>query len=642
MLLSVAMAGGKAGGHLQPSARFNVLRPLAELLPSRGARIAAVIGGAIVIALLILGMFPWGALKGPIERRLSARVGRPVTIAAMERRDWFSYRPTIEVRGVSVPQPSWAGNGTLAQIDRATMRFDAFGLLIGRVSPRAITIDHGSIDLIRRADGNTNTGDSSGNGPGIALTELTVRDLSIRYRDAVRDRWLQVRLQSDADHGLRIAGSGMVTGAPVRIEVSGPSVAAGTGKPWPFHARVAGGNAIDLDASGTMDRPLDLANLNFTMRARADDLKRIDAVIEAGLFGTKAVDLTAKVQRTGQDWTIERLTGTIGQSDLAGTLTVKKRGGRVRLDGKVVSQRLAFDDLSSVAGEARAMALERAEGLKLVPNTRVNLAKMSETDGRIEVRIANVISPHRPSAIKRVSGVLTLDRSKLDATQLVIGLTRGTIAGRASIDQRDGRRVPTVMLDLRMEGATLATLGGGGGNVDAPVRGRVRLTGDGDTVRDAVGRANGRIGIVAQNGVLPAKIAAALGFDAGRALTKGDDDRARLRCAVATVDLRGGLGRFDPLVIDTALSGTRGQGTLRFPQEALAVILTGAPKRNSLIRLPGSVTLAGTIRAPHVIIPKQVKSAGNVFKAIGRAISGKQAPLARDADCAGLAAAALR
>jgi AsmA family protein len=41
-------------------------------------------------------------------------------------------------------------------------------------------------------------------------------------------------------------------------------------------------------------------------------------------------------------------------------------------------------------------------------------------------------------------------------------------------------------------------------------------------------------------------------------------------------------------------------------------------------------------------VPKEVKSVGNVFKAIGRAITGKQGPTATDADCAGLAAQVLR
>lgn len=618
------------------------LRLPAALLSIRAKRAALGVGLVLLIALLILGAFPWGALKGPIERRLSAATGKPVTIASMTRRDWFSFNPVIEFRGISIPQPGWAGPGKLAAIDRATIRFGAFGVLLGQFNPPAITIERGSIDLIRRADGTTNLGGrGGGGGRAMSLSELTVRDLTVRYRDAVQDRSALVTLRSDAN-GVRVMGSGMVTGAPVQLEFKGPAVAAGAGKPWPFNARIAGGIALDIAAAGRMDAPLDLQHMDLTLRAKADDLKRIDAVIEAGLFGTKPVALNATVRRDGGIWTIRRLAGTIGQSDIAGNLTVKKHDGRVRLDGRVVSQRLSFDDLSSVAGDAKAAALERAEGLKIVPNTRISLAKLGETDGRIVADIRNVVSSRRPSAIKGVKAVLTIERSRVDVSQLTVRLTRGAITGRAVIDQRDGRKMPLVTLDLRLEGTTLATLAGDGGGVDAPVRGRVLLTGAGDTIREAVGRSTGRVGLAAQNGVLPARIAAALGFDAGGALTKGDDENARLRCVVAAIDVRDGLGQFDPLLIDTTLSGTRGSGTVRFPQEALAVTLTGAPKRNSLIRLPGAVTVSGTIRNPQIVVPKQVKSAGNVLKALGRAIGGKQGPLATDADCGGLAVTALR
>jgi hypothetical protein len=61
-----------------------------------------------------------------------------------------------------------------------------------------------------------------------------------------------------------------------------------------------------------------------------------------------------------------------------------------------------------------------------------------------------------------------------------------------------------------------------------------------------------------------------------------------------------------------------------------------------VLRLPGSVTVGGSIRVPDIVVPPEVRSAGNILKAIGRAISGKQGPMAADADCAALSARVLR
>ncbi|MGY4395070.1 hypothetical protein ACVWZA_000231 [Sphingomonas sp. UYAg733] len=59
------------------------------------------------------------------------------------------------------------------------------------------------------------------------------------------------------------------------------------------------------------------------------------------------------------------------------------------------------------------------------------------------------------------------------------------------------------------------------------------------------------------------------------------------------------------------------------------------------MRLPGSVTIAGTIRDPDVTIPPKVKSVSNVLKALGRSITGKQGLKATDANCTALSARAL-
>jgi hypothetical protein len=101
------------------------------------------------------------------------------------------------------------------------------------------------------------------------------------------------------------------------------------------------------------------------------------------------------------------------------------------------------------------------------------------------------------------------------------------------------------------------------------------------------------------------------------------------------------MGTIAPLIVDTSKSQTTGRGTVRFPDEALAINLSGAPKGGSVLRVPGSITAAGSIRDPRVMIPREVKSIGNVLKGIGRAITGKNGPNATDADCGALSRRAI-
>jgi len=606
---------------------------------------AAALVALVALALLVLAaLFPWGILKGTVERHLSARFGRPVTIASMQRLDRFGFTPTLAITGLRIPQPRWAGSGDFARVARAEASFSIWPLLAGRFEPRDVAIRGLRLALVRAADGRTNWsrpgGGQRGGNNAVALAELTVSDSLIIYRDARQHRQIAARFTADPRHGVRAAGSGTIRGAAVTLSLNGPPVAAHAGEPWPFTATLNGGD-LAMTARGRMDRPFDTDHMTLDVSAHARDLRLIDAVIEAGLPGTQAVRLSAHVRHDAPDWTITGLRGTVGRSMLAGALTVRKRNGRTALNGSVVASQLAFEDFSSDQGLAEGAALERRIGLRLVPNTRIDLANFDTTDGRIDFRIAHILGQDGPSTLRWMRGTATLDHQRLTVEPFAIGLTRGTIAGRIVVNQ-GGRPVPRLVVDLALRNSSITALAGGGGAFTGTVSGHARLAGRGATIREAIGNSDGAVGLVARDGVLPARTADALGFDAGRALFASRDDQAGLRCVVLHLTVTGGRGRISPLIVDTTQSQLQGQGSITFPDEALAIELTGAPKRGSILRLPGSATMTGTIREPHVTVPPEVKSFGNVLKAIGRAITGRQGPTATNADCDALAVAALR
>ncbi len=613
--------------------------------PRAGRRLfLPLIGVAVpLILLLVVAAFPFGALKGVVADRLSKRFGRPVAIEKMERVDAFGFVPTIAVRGVTIPQADWAGRGTFLRLQRARFSFPVWPLLTGTFKPRDITVDGLQLALVRDRNGRTNwsrPGDAESGGSSTDLKGLSITNSVVSYRDDKRRRTARMAFASDSA-GFRANGTGTIRGVDVRIALSGASVAQPTAGPWPFTASIDG-TGLRMRARGSMDRPLDTDAMTLDVDARAADLRLIDAVIEAGLFGTQPVAITAHVRHDAPKWLVNDLNGTIGQSDIAGHLTVDKQDGRTRLDGAVTSRRFDFDDLSSDEGLAKGKALERAIGPRLVPNTRIDLGNLARTDGRIAVRVARIFSHGGSTSVTGIQGVLALDHQRLHVEPLTIRLAGGIARGAITVDQRNAAKWPTLTLDLRLAGTRVEALPGTDGAFTGRVAAHARLTGRGETIRDAVGRADGRIGFTVRDGALPARYAAALGFDAGRALLAGGDDVARLRCVVLALRMNGGHGTAAPLVVDTSASQLRGTGGIAFPAERIAFRLTGAPKGKSLLRLPGSAFMSGTLSDPVLTVPPEIKSAGNIFKAIGRAITGRQGPSASDADCAGLAAKALR
>ncbi|MBB5686039.1 AsmA family protein [Sphingobium boeckii] len=609
---------------------------------SRWIWLAVIPLGVVALALLALALFPWGALRTMAEERLSASLDRPVTIASAERTDRFSFHPTILLRGVRIPQAAWAGQGDLLNLATARVRFAALPLLLGDLRIEAVELDGMKIALVRDAAGREswNNGkkdrDKAASRP--AISTLTIANSSLSYADAKRDRSFTAALSADINRGLTLSGTGLIRGAPVTLTASGGAIAGvKPGTPWPFRAEIAG-KAVGMTAVGRMDGPLDIGHLTAAVTGYGDDLRMLDAIIEAGLPGTQPVKLKANVRRDSPDWIVTALTGTIGRSDIAGHATIRKRDGRTRIEGAIASNRFDFNSLSSDEGLRKGALLKARIGDRIVPPTAIDLKSVARTDGRLELSVKQLLWPGS-SPFRHLRGTLTLEQSHLKIEPLTLGLTRGRLDGRITVDQRKGG--PMFTVDLTLAQARLldffpATA------IDGSLAGRIRLSGPGGTIRAAIGRSSGSIALVARDGTIPARTASLLGQDVGRGVTGDKEEMAVLRCMVARLDVSRGVAQANPVVIDTSRALTRVTGRISLADERLMLTLSGAPKKQSLLRLAGTIPIGGTITHPDIQVPEQTKSAGGILKMLGRAIAGKQGAVAADANCGALTAKALR
>ncbi|MBR0553027.1 AsmA family protein [Stakelama marina] len=595
-------------------------------------RIAIGVVAVVVLALLALAMFPWGALDGLVRDRLSERFRTRVALDSVERIGWFGFHPTVRIRGLRVAQPRWAGTGDMIRVEQADLRFAALPLLTGSFDPEALSLSGAKLALVRDGDGRKNweAQSSSGGGSGNGIESLSIADSFLTYSDAKQDRSFALRLRAD-DSGVFATGKGHVRDAPVDVSAKGAPVTRDAR--WPFTVAIDG-SALSMTIDGAMDHPLDTGHMNAEIDAKAANLRYVDAIIEAGLFGTQPVNLSARADHDGDIWKIIGLTGTIGRSRLSeGHATIVKDNGRSRIDGALDFATLDFNDLASDAGLAKAAAQHARTGPRILPDTRIDLKSVSDVDGSLDIRVAKLLFDDK-TPFTALSGTLVLDHSRLHISPVVANLIRGTLSGPVVIDQRD-RKAPQLSVDLTLKDSTIATFGGAG-DFDAPLSGYAKLTGSGETIRAALGRSTGTVALVSSSGVLPAKLASFIGLDVGRGVFADKDKQARLRCLGMRLDVKNGLGTFDPLLIDTSRSQTRVVGGIRLSDEQIRAALYGAPKKDSILRLKKPITVSGTIRSPKAHAPEGAKSVGNILGMLGDAITGNQRPLADNVDCAAL------
>ena len=610
---------------------------------------AAFAGGVVALLLIALAAFPWGAFKDRLARHLSASSGRAVTIASMEREDAFSFVPTLRISGLRIAQPAWAGSGSMAQIDRATVRVPVVPLLFGHVHVHALAVDGLRLDLRRDADGRENWAGEKRGGGGEAPTiqTLTIRGGSLRLLDVRRKMTLNATVAADPAIGLAITGRGTHRGQPMTMTVRGGRIdAAGAHAPYPFRLHLRS-PLLAIDGDGSMRSALDLGRFSAHLKTSGHDLQDLDDAIQAGLPATQEFALTGVIRHDRQDWSVEKLVGTIGRSAIDGKAMIRKREGRTIVDATIASTRFDFDDLSSDEGLARGAARRAKLGRRLIPDTPIDLTHLARTDGTIRFSTRQLLSKGG-TPFRTLRATLTLDHGVLTVDPIVATLPHGAVTGRARIDGRSDS--PHLALDLKLANGRITDLFLHQHNLDGALIGRIRLAGAGRTVRAALANGDGSVGLVSRGGSMDKRLAVLASGDvlksAGEVIGGRDGDRVALRCIAVRFSGKGGHLAAAPFVLDTQIMRADGSGTMDLDGERLDLAIDGRPKTRATFSVKPAVQIKGTILDPALTIATTAGHHGLLAKAgqiIGHLRIGKDAapPPAAPADCTALSARAL-
>lgn len=589
-------------------------------------------------ALIGLAAFPFALFKDAIAGRIGSALGTQVSIGSIERREWLSFTPTILLRDIAVQQPAWAGKGDMVHARTIEAKLPMLPLLVGRGAQPEDFVAHGlTLALVRDAKGRANwqgqdKADDAKDDAGTGLERLIIPDGHLTLRDDKRSLNLAGSFVSDG-RGLRVDAAGKFHEAPARLTLRGSRIAdLPPDTPYPLRLELRS-PLLNLAASGQSRGALNLKAVTLDIHAIAPNLKYLDDVIEAGLFGTRAIDLKARVRHAGHDWHIERMTGSIGRSMLVAKADVLKREGRTKIDADMHFSTFDFDDLSDAQGKARAAAIEARIGPRVLPGTRINLAKVGPTDGVIRFQADRLLL--EDSAFRSLSGVIELEGKLLRLDNVIAGMSSGRMTGKVSIDQRGGVAHPIMALDLAFHDGRLETLMGSR-DATGPLRGRVVLKGAGDTIREALAHADGRAGLLVRGGTVKRTFAAVLGQDLGKAIGAVLRDKevdVPLRCLAIGFTAKGGILSPSPFLVDTGISVGQGRGRLSLADERIALSIRGRSREASPLRLVDPITVGGTFTAPTLSAagkpPGSKVDAGSVLSAVGKSV-GRALGLGKD------------
>lgn len=523
-----------------------------------------ILGALVVLVFLAFGVF----LLIPAERiaqvatdRITAATGRVVTISG-EARPTLWPDLGIVIEGLSIGNPTWAGDAPMIAAERVNVGVAWSGLFSGDIRVERAVLEGANIMLVRADDGRTSwdmgsAGGEASGAPQIGFDEAVIRDARVRYLDrAAGADWdvaqldVTVRLP-EAGGVVGIEGSAQVNGVPLVLETTIDGVAgllAGEARPVQADLRWQGGAATfagQLGLDATAQGALDLT---------AEDLGPLVA-----LAGSEMPDLPWGLGR-------DRIAVT-GDVRLAREGSVHLRDGVVRLDETALN--VAVD---LVPGEDRPMLRGTITGGAIsVPGLMDGEASEAEGWPRDIIDVSGLFASDADLTVRAESldlGSVALSDIDLRATvnrgRLVFDIAsirtyEGHLAGRFVINGRGGLSVggDLILSDVALQPLMTA------------MAGYERLEGRGSASFEFLGIGNDlhtiMDGLEAEGDIALGQ-GALLGLDLGGMIRnfdtsfQGEGQRTVYDRVTADFVVREGIARNDDLLLDAPWGEVRGAG----------------------------------------------------------------------------------
>ncbi len=452
------------------------MTPEAPLRPTRrGRRWRPVLA---VVALAAVVLLVWAAVAGiPIDlgsqrpalaRLLSEQAGRPVSLdGVLQLR--VGLRPMLRVTDARIAQPAGFGTGDFLQVGEIEVRMDLWPLLQGQLRAERLAARKVRLALRQQETGRNNwtftpaqaaaeADPAAGRGlqaadvAGIDIRQLDLEDIQVVHDDGspnpIEFRLDRAQAAFPIGSGVRVRAQGLVEQTmPYELAIDGGELRELlTGKPgWPLSLRLdfAGGRLAAQGRLGEADSRIDFG-------LGAPDLARFGKVIGIRLPDAGAAGLSGAVSVKPGVARIDRLSGLLGKSQMAGWLQVDTRGARPALSGALGVQALDLRPFLGQDSEAEPPADLQALYRSLA-NARLDLRALNEVDIDLQLGVGRWLS--LPGDIRDASLQVRLANGKLSVP------VAATVEGVPMTGQFDtDARQPTPVLSLAF-GARRAPIG---------------------------------------------------------------------------------------------------------------------------------------------------------------------------------------
>src|SRR5690606_24168622 len=568
---------------------------------------AAGLIGVLLVLIVIIATFDWNRLRPWVEEKAGDALQRPVSIQGdldvdwQWRSGWLPW-PHISGHDIVVAHPEgFAGTGEhMARIDYLGLSVNPLPLLKRHVEIPRLEIGQSRVFLQRNQQEQTNwiyqrrkKDNDEKQGWTVDLQSIALKRVDLQVVDEMRKLDMTTRFNSlDTDEG----GYGMdweSSGTYNETEVGGSGKVGGLlslrdgSKPFPMQGEVSFGETR-IAVEGSMSVPKGLASVDVRLKLAGSRLADLNALFGLALPGTPPFvtegRLLGMLEGEEDRWRYEDFTGTVGDSDLRGTVEYRVGPERPLLVGELASDLLHFRDLGPLIGADTSRkdvpdrpkrdddAERRAQPKgKVLPVARIGSETWELMDADVKFKGKRIVQNENLPLDDIEAHVLLKDRV-LSFEPLNFGVAGGTLSNTIHIDGRG--EVLQGEMDTEARGLKLKQLFPGAESMNASfgqLHGNAKLKGAGDSIASLLGSSSGNLSLALSRGTISRFLMEAAGLNVANVIFVKlfGDEQVMLECLVADFSVNNGVMKTRAFVLETEDAVVTMEGVISLKKETL-------------------------------------------------------------------------
>ncbi|MBE0623256.1 MAG: AsmA family protein [Burkholderiales bacterium] len=578
----------------------------------------------VALAAVLIAIYGWNWLRGPIERAVLHETGRELLIGGDLVLEFGWPLPRIRAGAVSFANPAWASEDLMVAADAVEISIHVPELLRGNIVLPEVRLERPLVFLQQGGGGRKNwllDLNQQDEHARIRIDRLTLDHGRLGYDDAAQDTSIRAELSSSdtqsAAEELSFTAQGQFKGMPLKAHGSGGPVLGlrDEDTPYPLKADISVGRT-GVKAEGTITSLLKFTAMDMRLSLRGENLGQLYALFGIAFPQTRAYASEGRIVHSAQTWRYEKFSGRIGESDIAGTLQIDTGGKRPAMKAELVSRLLDLADLGPAIGArpgsvqaARQSAAAPTQSptpapvhARMLPDLPFKTERWDSVDAELTLS-ARTLRSATELPLDQLAVHLSLRDSVLTLAPFSFGVAGGQVEAVVSLDGReDPIEVRARMKARKVLLARLFPTVSPGQTSIGQINGEFDLAGRGNSVGRMLASSSGNVGLVVVNGEISKMMMEKAGLHLWEMLVlkvRGDK-LVKLRCGVADFSVEDGIMHADALVFDTAITTIVGTGSVDLGEETLDLTLNPKTKNTSPLSLHSPIYVRGSFAKPDV------------------------------------------